>query len=755
MVNEVRGGVNITTNVEVNDLNTDLDYQNIILTQEDQVGDLPGTEDQSNYSVFDTVSGVSDIWQSFQQSIPGFFSTLEIPSSEGVDFTCDLTVYAGIGTGGTVVHTEVGATISAIEGKIALNLPPELPIDTPYTWRINNFSVGTIEVYKNTGVYTRGSSDLGGTDDYCFKTYSSLVSVIKQASNPDWEVISGDRVIFKTKSDVEYGVLQSDVGAETSLLVNASDGTEVNRGSFKIGTKAIGSSEKWSDLIIGRGGETSISMLDRYTIFEDHIAYKISPSEQVSSGGTFSFSSTNTNCLEILSNTVGAGVINTANPHFSSPLVEGETQILIGEDDVRWVEWPSTNNLHLENGKKFRMGKGDILVLKAYDGEWYEEYRSKNSAAGYDPSFVNAFTDNLSTPPTDAEFTAIHGTPASVGNSFMAIHHPANDPSNSYILISNGTTWHYTSMRINSYGEMYVRDNTTATTINTKDIWEEVDVITSSGELSGWTVSGSDLIAGSGSAGNYKVSAAISANSISAVAKSYQFAISINDVIQDNTICEKRLQQNIISSISISGIVEIAESDVIKLEVRNITDATNITVKHANVNVSSEYLDSPPSGGFPSAPAIYAQMCNIIDVVFSSVGVSQALILNIETGISGITHNTGLDSDEVTILTDGVYKFLMTANVKAGSGISGYFHMWMQIDTGSGFVDVAESNVKKTLVSLETDVVILSHSIDLNVGDKIRFRGSVGNTGIILDSESPSGEPRIPSTALSINYIGS
>ena len=153
--------------------------------------------------------------------------------------------------------------------------------------------------------------------------------------------------------------------------------------------------------------------------------------------------------------------------------------------------------------------------------------------------------------------------------------------------------------------------------------------------------------------------------------------------------------------------------------------------------------------------AIYAQLSDSTDQTFAVAGVAQAITFNTNDEVNGITHSTVSETMNITIVTSGVYSITAQPQVMAGDGDAGYFHMWLRKDTGSGFVDVPNSNVELTLDSLDEDVIPLIVTISLNAGDVIRVNASVGDNGIELDAQTPAGEPAIPSIIFSMYRIGS
>ena len=134
--------------------------------------------------------------------------------------------------------------------------------------------------------------------------------------------------------------------------------------------------------------------------------------------------------------------------------------------------------------------------------------------------------------------------------------------------------------------EIWVNGNGTATTINTVNVWEQVSQITQSGELLGWTHDGAGtLTAGATAAGKYTIQFFISSAS-AGTNKTYEIAISINDTIQTKIVSLRKYSTADLGSQSGGGIMTIPTGATVKLEVRNITDATDITIVNANISMN-------------------------------------------------------------------------------------------------------------------------------------------------------------------------
>jgi hypothetical protein len=119
----------------------------------------------------------------------------------------------------------------------------------------------------------------------------------------------------------------------------------------------------------------------------------------------------------------------------------------------------------------------------------------------------------------------------------------------------------------------------TIVTINTVNVWEEVDGF-SVGHVNGWTFGGGgDLTAGTGYAGTYVAHFNISADSAVAI-KDFETGLSIDDGTPD-CVASRTAANVTTGNWGMPCTLTIAEGDVVKMEVRNVSDANNITVIHA------------------------------------------------------------------------------------------------------------------------------------------------------------------------------
>jgi len=134
------------------------------------------------------------------------------------------------------------------------------------------------------------------------------------------------------------------------------------------------------------------------------------------------------------------------------------------------------------------------------------------------------------------------------------------------------------------YGEIYVNNNGTPTTINTVNVWEEVTVMDDSGLLSGITRSTNNLVLSAGSDGIYQVNAAMSATPAE-TARNYEFAISVNDAIITKSMSRNYSTNLEAWSSGLCELLTLQEGDEVTLEVRNITGDDDITIIHATVTL--------------------------------------------------------------------------------------------------------------------------------------------------------------------------
>lgn len=137
-----------------------------------------------------------------------------------------------------------------------------------------------------------------------------------------------------------------------------------------------------------------------------------------------------------------------------------------------------------------------------------------------------------------------------------------------------------TQTGVTPLGEMFQQANAVETTINTINIWEQV-INFSQGELSFIAFATNTFTIQT--PGKYLCNTSITANAVTA-SQDFEFALSINDVIQAKAIVPRNFSTTS-GNLGITSILTLAEDDEVKLEVRNLTNANNILVTHANFNI--------------------------------------------------------------------------------------------------------------------------------------------------------------------------
>lgn len=148
--------------------------------------------------------------------------------------------------------------------------------------------------------------------------------------------------------------------------------------------------------------------------------------------------------------------------------------------------------------------------------------------------------------------------------------------------------------------------------------------------------------------------------------------------------------------------------------------------------------------------AVFAELSSSVDQVPVDTD-PVVMLFNTQDAIEGLTHSTSVDSGEITIITAGVYEIVGQPQVgKDSGGVAVFFDMFLQVDTGSGFVDLDNTNVKVTIKDAEvTDVLLLNSLQRLDAGDKLRVMQKVSSTtgGLGIKRTAPVvGPPSVPST---------
>lgn len=141
-------------------------------------------------------------------------------------------------------------------------------------------------------------------------------------------------------------------------------------------------------------------------------------------------------------------------------------------------------------------------------------------------------------------------------------------------------------------------------------------------------------------------------------------------------------------------------------------------------------------------PEIYGQFSHTDDQTFVN-GVSSPIQFNTNDQISGIIHSETIDTSEFTFLSSGVYQATIEPQYTraSGSGID-VLNIYYALNTGSGFVNVPDSNVKFAINKARaTKVSPLTATFKVNAGDKIRFMAQTTDNQMFLDAFPASGTP--------------
>ena len=108
--------------------------------------------------------------------------------------------------------------------------------------------------------------------------------------------------------------------------------------------------------------------------------------------------------------------------------------------------------------------------------------------------------------------------------------------------------------------------------------------ITYVGDEAGTWQQGDYLEAGTNAAGNYLCQFTISGQTVGTNV-TFRWEMAKNDAEVNTIVAERKHANTDIGSMGSSGFLTVADSDRIYLITKNITDATNFTMEHANINL--------------------------------------------------------------------------------------------------------------------------------------------------------------------------
>ncbi len=219
-----------------------------------------------------------------------------------------------------------------------------------------------------------------------------------------------------------------------------------------------------------------------------------------------------------------------------------------------------------------------------------KNYRIIDNSGGADFTNVGAGDNNLGT-----EFIALGSTPASWGTGSliasgvvldlvsenMGIDNWFNSPDDAGDYpgaVSSNVQLMNTNHNFRAYGEAYIHNNVTVTTINTVNVWEQITGFTA-GELKDVTFSSDSFTAKV--KGKYQCIVALAGTS-AGTNKIFEHAVSVEAAIIDKSSIPRKYATIDIGALPVSAILDLDVDDVVRLEVRNITDANNYTANDCN-----------------------------------------------------------------------------------------------------------------------------------------------------------------------------
>lgn len=161
-------------------------------------------------------------------------------------------------------------------------------------------------------------------------------------------------------------------------------------------------------------------------------------------------------------------------------------------------------------------------------------------------------------------------------------------------------------------------------------------------------------------------------------------------------------------------------------------------------------------GGTRLTDSIFISAIDTTTQTFSTIDTPQAVTLDTVVENNGIN---SLGGGVFEYTQDGKYKVVMFPIFTKTVGATISHFLWLQQDTGAGFVDIADSNSQTDLVGSggDTRTITFVGIFSFKQGDKMRFMNSTSNTNLQLVTMTPSAGngPRIPSVIMSIDKLSS
>lgn len=147
--------------------------------------------------------------------------------------------------------------------------------------------------------------------------------------------------------------------------------------------------------------------------------------------------------------------------------------------------------------------------------------------------------------------------------------------------------------------------------------------------------------------------------------------------------------------------------------------------------------------------AIYGSYSHSTNQIYTA-NVSGVVAFNTNAEQAGIAHSESVSNEVFEFPTAGVYQFSVEPQItRVAGGGTDTLNMFLELDSGSGFDIVPNSNIKMETASTgATRVASLTAAVSVAAGDKIRWMCQVSDANFILEAFAVSGTPPndIPAT---------
>lgn len=156
------------------------------------------------------------------------------------------------------------------------------------------------------------------------------------------------------------------------------------------------------------------------------------------------------------------------------------------------------------------------------------------------------------------------------------------DTSTLYQNVDGNTSWiSYNSV---SYGEGFYQDNTSPLTVSSQNTWYLVPNNLTGGSLSGFTTTNNSLVLNSGYDGLYNITMSVTIQNSNGLG-SFDCGVSKNDTVpQQGSYNTGTVDGTFIyDNISVNFDDNLVGGDTLKIAVRNITGASNIIIRSAQL----------------------------------------------------------------------------------------------------------------------------------------------------------------------------